>query len=272
MEKIGKRTFTPLKALNRCYKQPETAQVDRELYRALSESSQGNVIKKITVPRLEGLAWEVKEGQVVRFVVAYGSQVGDMNLWNLHDTREHFYSGKTRQIHRTHLTTYDRLWSNLPYIRPLATITADSLSDYGIDPDGGSVHDCLGTRCDPYTRKLITDVMSDRSCHKNLIEAVKPWGLQEEDVHDAFNIFMCSGFTSDHEYYLRGSPAEVGDYIEMVAEMDLLMALSACPHGDCSIAVGDKEVPDDKCFPLDVIISQPSEEVFSRWKKLKADK
>ena len=54
--------------------------------------------------------------------------------------------------------------------------------------------------------------------------------------------------------------------------MDLLMALSACPHGDVSIAVGDNEVPENKCLPLDVLIGQPSEELLQKWTTQKADK
>ena len=132
------------------------------------------------------------------------------------------------------------------------------------------MHDVIGTRCDPYTKKLISGHSSERSCHGNLVEAIKPWGLTEADVHDVFNIFMVSGFTLDtHEYFLRGSPAEVGDYIELLAEVDLLMALSACPHGDVSVAVGDEEFPEDKCFPLDVLIGEPSEELMNEWRKTK---
>ena len=39
---------------------------------------------------------------------------------------------------------YDRLWSNLPYLRPMATVVADSLKGYGIDEDGASIHDVIG--------------------------------------------------------------------------------------------------------------------------------
>jgi uncharacterized protein YcgI (DUF1989 family) len=38
----------------------------------------------------------------------------------------------------------------------MATIIADTLDWYGFDEDGGSVHDVIGTRCDPYTNCLLT--------------------------------------------------------------------------------------------------------------------
>ena len=35
-----------------------------------------------------------------------------------------------------------------------------------------------------------------------------------------------------HQYFTKKSPAEPGDYIEFIADMDLLVAVSACPHGN----------------------------------------
>ena len=58
-----------------------------------------------------------------------------------------------------------RLWSSLPYLRPMATITGDSVK-YGMDADGGGVHDVIGTRCDPYTVRLMTGVTPDNTCHQ----------------------------------------------------------------------------------------------------------
>ena len=84
-----------------------------------------------------------------------GPQVGDLNLWNAYDLTERFYSGKTRALHATHLSTGDRLWSTLPRLRPMATITHDTLDWYGWDDDGAGVHDVIGTRCDPYTNLLL---------------------------------------------------------------------------------------------------------------------
>ena len=61
------------------------------------------------------------------------------------------------------------------------------------DEDGGRVHDLLGTRCDPYVRKLLTDQDFDYHCHSNLTRAVLPFGLTEFDVHDVLNVFQCTG-------------------------------------------------------------------------------
>jgi uncharacterized protein YcgI (DUF1989 family) len=43
----------------------------------------------------------------------------------------------------------------MPFMRPLATVIYDSIG-YGIDEDGASIHDVIGTRCDPYTYQAMT--------------------------------------------------------------------------------------------------------------------
>ena len=125
----------------------------------------------------------------------------------------------------------DRLWSNMPYVRPMATIIDDSLR-YGFDSDGAGVHDVIGTRCDPCTYKRMTGKDKVQpTCHTSLVKSIERFGLDESDVHDVFNIFMCSGFTTEkHEYFVKASPARKGDHIDFVADMDLLVALSACPQ------------------------------------------
>lgn len=89
-------------------------------------------------------------GQLFTLSTPHGPQVGDLNIFSQHNAREHFWASRTRQLHASHVTVGDRLWSNLPYLRPLCTIVADSLGGYGVDEVGGRCHDLLGTRCDPY--------------------------------------------------------------------------------------------------------------------------
>ena len=112
-------------------------------------------VGEIIAPPREAAAFDVPAGYLFRIVSIEGPQVGDLNLWNAHDLSERFFSGKTRALHATHVSTGDRLWSTLPALRPLATITHDTLDWYGWDEYGGGIHDVIGTRCDPYTNLLL---------------------------------------------------------------------------------------------------------------------
>ena len=195
--------------------------------------------------------------------------MGDLNLWNAHDLSERFYSGKTRALHGTHLSTGDRLWSSLPHMRPIATITHDTLDWYGFDAFGGSVHDVIGTRCDPYTHCLLSDGgQYHHCCHSNLTRALAAeTGLlpdeAEPHVHDVLNVFMCTGFTRDTgQYFMKASPVRPGDFLEFFAEIDLLGALSACPGGDCSAEHSSDAAA---CHPLVVEILAPDLRALGPW-------
>eukprot|EP00957_Ditylum_brightwellii_P209033 15359956-Ditylum_brightwellii.AAC.1 len=138
----------------------------------------------------------------------------------------------------------------MPYLRPLATIVEDTIA-YGFDDDGAGVHDVIGSRCDPYTNKLLTGEDYHYCCHSNLTRAAIPDGLVEADVHDVLNVFMCTGFTRDtNQYFTKPSPVEIGDYIEFIAETDLLVSASTCPQGDVSLPCGGGGEP--VCYPLGV--------------------
>src|SRR5215472_17547439 len=78
-------------------------------------------VAELTVPPRDAKAFEVAAGYFFRIVSVEGPQVGDLNLWNAHDLTERFYSGKTRALHATHLSTGDRFWSTFPSLRPMAT-------------------------------------------------------------------------------------------------------------------------------------------------------
>src|SRR5438477_248936 len=84
-------------------------------------------ISETIVPPRDARTFMVPAGHVFRIVSIEGPQVGDLNLWNAHDLAERFFSGKTRALHATHVTTGDRRWSTLPHLRPPATITHDPL-------------------------------------------------------------------------------------------------------------------------------------------------
>jgi uncharacterized protein YcgI (DUF1989 family) len=225
-------------------------------------------VAEIIIPPRDARAFEVPAGSFFRIISIEGPQVGDLNLWNAHDLSERFFSGKTRALHGTHVGTGGRLWSTLPYLRPMATITHDTLGWYGFDADGAGIHDVIGTRCDPYTNRLLSGGDYHHCCHSNLSRALanaRSMDVREAEaqVHDVLNVFMCTGFTRDtHQYFMKASPVRPGDFIEFFAEIDLLCALSACPGGDCSATHSSDAA---RCHPLKVEILRSAEESLSGW-------
>jgi uncharacterized protein YcgI (DUF1989 family) len=226
------------------------------------------MVDEIIVPPRDARAFRVPAGGIFRIVGIDGPQVGDLNLWNAADLSERFFSGKTRALHATHVTRGHRLWSTLPFLRPMATITHDTLGWYGFDTDGAGVHDVIGTRCDPYTNRLLRGTDYHHCCHSNLTRALAaasgmPLAEAEFHVHDVLNVFMCTGFTADtHQYFMKASPVRPGDFIEFFAEIDLLCALSACPGGDCGAEHSSAAAA---CHPLRVDIHAPDPEDLAGW-------
>jgi uncharacterized protein len=226
------------------------------------------LVDELVVQPRDAKCWSLPAGHFCRIVSIEGSQVGDLNFWNAHDLNERFYSGKTRALHGTHVSTGDQLWSTIPHIRPMATVTHDTLDWYGWDEYGGSVHDVIGTRCDPYTNDILNCVDYHYCCHSNLSRALA--GYTKTDVrdaemlvHDVCNVFMATGFMPEtKQYFMKASPVRPGDFIEFFAEMDLIGGLSACPGGDCSTGHSSDAAA---CYPLKVEVYKPADGALEGW-------
>lgn len=117
------------------------------------------------IPPRSAHAFRVPAGALFRLTTPSGPQVGDLNIWNACDPRERFWAARTRQLQSSHVGVGDRLWSCLPFLRPLCGVVDEScgLGERGDGVDGrgkerskwgGRCHDLLGTRCDPYGKSL----------------------------------------------------------------------------------------------------------------------
>ena len=249
-----------------CYPVETLPQPDLALYARARQGARK--IATTRVPAREGRAFHVKAGQFFRISCTEGPQVGDLNLFSAANPEERFFSGKTRALHGTHLRVGGRMWSTLPYLRPMATMVADTLAWYGTDAFGGRVHDVIGTRCDPHTHFLLSGGETyHQCCHSNLTRALvaEGWPVARAEilVHDVLNVFMCTGFTADTgRYFMKASPVRPGDHLEFFAEIDLIGALSACPGGDC----GDVHSSDVAvCHPLLVELFAPEDGALEGW-------
>ena len=190
----------------------------------------------------------------------------------------------------------DRLWSNLPFMRPLAGIVRDGCllregpgsgarggreerrdARGGVTKWGGRCHDLLGTRCDPYISSVISGADYDFHCHSNLVRAVLPHGLTEFDVHDVLNVFQVTGLDTQGRYFMEASPATEKSSITFFAEQDLLCALSTCPGGDLSAwgwgqadegEAGEGRDMKSTCRPIKVeVLEIKDKSVLDGWKR-----
>ena len=249
-----------------CYPNDTLPAYESEFYQQVQKDMR--LVESVIIPPRDARSFVVPKGHVFRIVSVEGPQVGDLNLWNKNNLNERFFSGKTRALHGTHVSTGDRLWSNLPYLRPMATVVDDTLDWYGFDEFGASVHDVIGTRCDPYTNQALGQDEYHHCCHSNLTRAMLDYTKAclddtEAMVHDVLNVFMCTGFTHDtYQYFMKASPVRPGDHLAMFAEIDLLGALSACPGGDCS---SEHSSDTSKCYPLKVEIYQCQPKTLKGW-------
>jgi len=186
-----------------------------------------SVVRSVEVPAGEGAACIVRRGERLRVVDVQGGQVADLNAFSLDDPRERFWSARTRIMEGGHLSTGNRLWSH-PHMLLMFTITADTVQPKPT-PLGTKSHDVLWARCCEGLWRLRNGLPNLPNCQDNLARAIEPHGLSVYDVHDAFNIFMKTGLSADDRLVQEEPESVAGDYVELQAELDCLVAVSACP-------------------------------------------
>lgn len=166
-----------------------------------------------------GVAFLLRTGQRLRVIDPRGEQVADLIAFNRSDTQEYLSSGRTLDYaSRLFLTTDDLLYSNRS--RPMFRIGEDRVRR----------HDFLLTPCSADTFRLIYGhEHPHRGCHGNLAEALAPYGIAPDQIPVTFNVFMnvdVNGETG--ELAVRPPRSQAGDYVDFVAQMDLIVGLTAC--------------------------------------------
>jgi uncharacterized protein YcgI (DUF1989 family) len=185
------------------------------------------LLREVFIEQGQGIALPVLAGQYVRVVTPNGTQVADFDVFNLHQPRETMSSSRTRAAWGTHITTGHTILSTPPAERVIMTITADTVQQRPSER-GAVSHDVLYGRCSRQLHEL-RGQPKPRGCQEILADAIAEFGLGPEDVHDPFNIFMKTGLGPDGRLFYEDPDTQAGDYVELRAEIDCLVAISACP-------------------------------------------
>ncbi len=170
------------------------------------------------IPPRSGVAFRLAKGHRLRVIDPQGEQVSDLLAFNAHDTAEVISSGRTLDYaSKLFLSTGDLLYSNRSNV--MLRIVEDTVGR----------HDFLLTPCSKDTFRIIYgDSDPHRGCFGNLAEALEPYGIGEDQIPTAFNVFMNVVVAGDGTLTVEPPLSRAGDHVLFAAEQDLIIALTAC--------------------------------------------
>ncbi|MBI4322216.1 MAG: urea carboxylase-associated family protein [Chloroflexi bacterium] len=182
----------------------------------------GEVVEEILVPARGYLPARVlKQGQVARIIDVEGQQVADIILWDKENLQNFSSCVNTLVVYRTwKIRKGHSLYSR--YCTKLATIVDDTCG----------VHHFGGGFCNAELNAVRYGVEATPNCRDNLTAAMGGYGLTRDDIEiDAcFCLFMNFPYRSDGTLAIEEPVSKPGDYVDLLAERDLIMALSNCPQ------------------------------------------
>lgn len=196
------------------------------------------MLNEFVIPKEKGMAFEVERGQILRILQQEGPQVVDFLAYNKDNLKERFCAGRTRAQVGVHPQKGDTLWSIAPYERVMFTIVEDTVHHQRSN-DGAEGHDLLYSCCSRSVY-LPYNLPEHPNCHENIAKAIELFGLKPADVHDPFNLFMKTGIRVDGTMFFEAPDSVQGDYVDLRAEMNCIVALSACPSGDIQVTNAGK--------------------------------
>jgi uncharacterized protein len=165
-----------------------------------------------------GAAFELKAGEYLRIIDPHGEQVSDLIAFAKDNPKQWLSSGRTIDYANTiYLTTGHTLYSNDSV--PMLTIVEDRVGR----------HDFLLTPCSADTfRILYSHERFHPSCFGNLAQHLAQFGIQPHQIPTTFNIFMNVEVAPNGELTIGPPKSRAGDFIELRAEMDLVIGVTAC--------------------------------------------
>src|SRR5262245_30119266 len=177
------------------------------------------LLAEFVISKKSARAFEVRKGQILRVIAIEGPQVADFNAFNLHDLRERFSASRTRSVGGFCVHEGTKLYSNPGRERVMMPIVRDPVG----------VHDISGAMCSAFTYRNRFGIQGYMGCQELLANVISRYGLMPDDTHDPFSIFMHRKIGEDQKLVFLPPVVKAGESIDLLAEMDLLIALTACP-------------------------------------------
>ena len=183
----------------------------------------GSASTSTTIPAGEPWMGLIKAGQVMRIVDLEGNQAVDTLFYNAIDSAERYSANDTiRSQGNIYLTAGSKLISNCG--NTLMTIVADTCGR----------HDTLGGACSAESNSVryALNKRDMHSCRDSFLSALasNTYGLSKRDLSSNINFFMNVPVTPEGELQFADGISAAGRYVEMRAEMDVVVLISNCPQ------------------------------------------
>lgn len=192
------------------------------------------------IPARQGVAARVKMGQVVTVINTHGTQVVDTWAFCANDITEFMSMEHSRgAMLKVNPRNGDTLRSNKR--RAMLTLIEDT---------SGGVHDTLIAACDRYRYEMLGHVGHHDNCTDNLAAALSSLGLTPPETPSPLNLFMNIPIGEGGSVSFEAPISEPRSYVSMRAEMDLIVAFSACPQ-DLVPVNGKDCVPTDAHYRIE---------------------
>jgi len=174
----------------------------------------------IEIPARKGKAARVRRGQRIKVINSRGQQVVDTWAFNIQDLHEFMSMEHSRvAIGRIIPAIGDALVTNKR--RPILTLVEDT---------SGGIHDTLFASCDRWRYELLGCTDYHDNCTDNLWAALKALGLEPPETPAPLNLFMNIPVIDGNRVEVRPPVSTPGSYVSLRAEIDCIVAFSACPQ------------------------------------------
>jgi len=174
----------------------------------------------IEIPARKGKAARVRKGQRVKVINTKGHQVVDTWAFNADELREFMSMEHSRVgIGRIIPGIGDSLVTNRR--RPILTLLEDT---------SGGIHDTLFAACDRWRYEMLGCNEYHDNCTDNLAAGLAGLGLAPPETPAPLNLFMNIPVVDGNRVEVRPPVSTPGSYVTLRAEMDCIVAFSACPQ------------------------------------------
>ena len=174
----------------------------------------------VTIPARGGRATALRSGEHIKVINTHGQQVVDTWAFNQADMDEFMSMEHSRTaLGRIMAEVGDSMATN--HRRRILTVVEDT---------SGGIHDTLLAACDRYRYELLGCEEYHDNCADNLAAALAEIGLDPPETPSPWNLFMNIPVKPDGSLTFEPPVCEAGDYILLRAEMDCIIAFSACPQ------------------------------------------